>query len=204
MFNTKEKKERSLGIKLGLKAHRCNSPKCVLVRNPLRPGQHGKARRRAPSEFGQQLLEKQKMKAMYGVRDRQFQRIFEAAAKHVGATGEMLLKNLERRLDNVVYRLGLAASRSVARQLVNHGHIFVNGRKTNISSYRVEADDVISIRPQSKEHPVFKNLAETLKEYNQPVWLSLDKTKLEGKVLSEPKDLENLFDVNLVVDYYSK
>jgi len=204
MFNTKEKKERSLGVKLFLKPHRCNSPKCVTARRPQRPGLHGKAFRRALSEFGQQLLEKQKIRFTYGVRERQFEKLFNLAAKNPGVTGPMLMVFLERRLDNVVYRLGLAQSRSVARQLVGHGHIFVNGRRVSIPSYQVKIGDMIVVRPQSKDLSVFKGLADFLKNYDAPVWLVIDKEKLEGKVVSDPKDLDIPFDVNMVVDFYSK
>lgn len=204
MFNTKEKKERSLGVKLFLKPHRCSSPKCVTVRRPTRPGVHGKARRRAPSEFGQQLMEKQKIRFAYGIREAQMRRVFAAASKHKGITGEMIISFLERRLDNVVYRIGLAPSRSVGRQLIGHGHIMVNGKKVTIPSYEVKVNNVITIRPQSKDHPLFKDLAERLKQYEPPVWLVLDRDRLEGKVISLPKDFEIPFDVNLVVDYYSK
>ena len=204
MFNTKEKRERSLGTKLFLKADRCNSPKCVTVRRPQRPGLHGNAYRRQSSEFGQQLKEKQKIKFLYGIRERQFQNIFNSAAKNPGVTGEMIMKLLEKRLDNVVYRLGLAPSRSVARQLVGHGHVLVNNRRVTIPSCQVKVNDLISIRPQSKDHPILKDLAVRLKNYDPPVWLQLDKEKYESKVIAEPKDLEVPFDVNLVVDYYSK
>ena len=204
MFNTKEKRERSLGVKLFLKADRCNSPKCVTVRRPQRPGLHGNAYRRQSSEFGQQLKEKQKIKFVYGIGERQFQNIFNSAAKNPGVTGEMIMKLLEKRLDNVVYRLGLAPSRSVARQLVGHGHVLVNNRRVTIPSCQVKVNDLISIRPQSKDHPILKDLAVRLKNYDPPVWLQLDKEKYESKVIAEPKDLEVPFDVNLVVDYYSK
>jgi len=204
MFNTKEKKERALGVKLFLKAYRCNSPKCAMVRNPERPGPHGGKRRRQLSEFGLQTQEKQKIKLTYGIRENQMRQTFKKASHQEGVTGEMMINLLERRLDNVVYRLGLAPSRAVARQLVGHGHMHVNGRKVTIPSYRMAVGNVVSIRPESKDHPIFKELAETLKDYDVPVWLALDKEKLEGTVLAIPKDFEIPFDVNLVVDYYSK
>jgi small subunit ribosomal protein S4 len=116
----------------------------------------------------------------------------------------MMLAILEKRLDNVTYRLGLAPSRSVARQLVSHGHFLVNGRKTTIPSYEVKVEDVISIRPQSQKHPLFQELPVILKKYDAPVWLKLDVDKLEGKMVMQPKDFEMPFNVNLVVDYYSK
>lgn len=204
MFNTKEKRERALGTKLFLKAHRCNSPKCVLVRKPYRPGLHGQGRRRVLSEFGQQLAEKQKIKASYGIREAQMKNIFSAAMRNPGLTGNVIIQLLERRLDNVVFRLGLALSRSVARQLVGHRHILVNGKIVFAPSYLVKIKDKISIRPQSKNHPAFKDFGELLKKYEAPVWLLLDKEKLEGEMTALPKDVETPFDVNMVVDYYSK
>lgn len=203
MFDTREKKERSLGTKLFLKASRCNSPKCVTVRRPIRPGLHGKGYKNF-SEFGQQLREKQKIRFTYGIREAQMERIFQKASKNPGVTGEIILSLLERRLDNVVYRLGFSASRSVGRQLVGHGHILVNGRKVTIPSHQVRVGDIISIRPQSLNHPAFKDLADKLQKYEALVWLALDPAKLEGRIISEPKDFEAPFDVNLVVDFYAK
>ena len=204
MFDTTEKRERSLGTKLFLKAHRCNSPKCVSVRQQARPGAHGASRRGAKSEFGQQLNEKQKIRFSYGLREAQMRKVFETASKNVGITGNMITQILESRLDNVIFRLGLAPSRSVARQLINHGHIMVNGKKVTIPSYSAKVGDKLSIRPQSKDHIEFKNLAETLKKHNPPVWLSLDADKMEGKMIAKAADPDFPFDVNMVVDFYSK
>lgn len=204
MFRAKEKKERALGVKLFLKAERCSSQKCATVRRPYRPGQHGKARRRPLSEYGLQLQEKQKIRFSYGISEKNLSRIFSRAAKSTGVTGEMMLAILEKRLDNVIYRLGLAPSRSVARQLVSHGHFLVNGRKTTIPSYEVKVGNVISIRPQSQKHPLFQELPVILKKYEAPVWLKLDVDKLEGEMVMQPKDFEMPFNINLVVDYYSK
>lgn len=203
MFDTKEKKERSLGVKLFLKAERCNSGKCVTARRPNRPGAHGKSYKQL-SEFGTQLKEKQKIRFTYGLRENQMRLVVKKATSHPGVTGPLIIRILESRLDNVVYRLGFAASRSVGRQLVSHGHIMLNGRKATISSIQVRVGDVISIRPQSKDHPLFKDLGEKLKKYEAPVWLAVDADKQEGKVLSAPKDFDIPFDVNLVVDFYSK
>jgi len=203
MFNTQEKKERALGVKLFLKAHRCNSPKCAAVRKAYRPGLHGKARH-SSSEVGQQLNEKQKIKVSYGIREAQMHKVFSLAAKNPGVTGNMIVQLLERRLDNVVFRLGLAPSRSVGRQLVSHGHIMVNGRKVTIPSYLVRVGDKITIRTESKDIAQFKDLSERFKKYETPLWLSLDKEKFAGEMVSLPKDLEVPFDVNMVVDYYSK
>lgn len=204
MFNTKEKRERSLGVKLFLKPSRCASPKCVSVRRPNRPGLHGKARRRAPSEFGEQLMEKQKFQFSYGLRDGQIKRIFREALKNPAVTGQAFLALLERRLDNVIFRLGFAPSRSVARQLVGHGHIMVNGRKVTVPSFRVRVGDALTLRPESKESGSLSGIAESIKKYEPPSWLSIDKEKLEGRVLSLPKDFDQSFDVGRVVDYYSK
>ena len=163
MFNTKEKKERSLGAKLFLKAQRCNSPKCVTLRVPHPPGAHGKDRKRAPGELSSQLREKQRVRASYGIREAAMRQIVERASKNPGVTGQMIMVLLESRLDNVVYRLGFALSRSVARQLVGHGHVAVNGRRVDIPSYLVRIGDIISIRKESKDHPAFKDLAERVK-----------------------------------------
>lgn len=196
MFNTREKKERSLGVRLFLKADRCSGPKCALARNPSRPGLHGKARRRALSEVGQQLQEKQKVQYSYGIRETYLRKIFEAASKNPGVTGEMVISTLERRLDNVVYRSGFTPSRSVARQLVGHGHFLVNGKRVDIPSYLVKVGDTIKIRSQSKVNIVFK--------VEPPVWLVMDKDKMEARVDSLPKDYDMPFDINMIVDYYSK
>jgi len=204
MFNTREKKERSLGVRLFLKGDRCSGPKCAVVRNPSRPGLHGKARRRALSEVGQQLQEKQKVQYSYGIREIYLRKVFEAASKNPGVTGEMVIATLERRLDNVVYRLGFTPSRSVARQLVGHGHFLVNGKRVNIPSYLVKIGDLISIRPQSKDHIVFKDLDENFKKAEPPIWLMRDNEKMEGEMDSLPKDCEMPFDINMIVDYYSK
>ena len=205
MFDTKEKRERSLGTKLFLKAGRCASPKCVMIRRPSRPGIHGHTRRRKmPSEHAQLLQEKQKFKFAYGLREAQLRRLFAVALKKPGVTGELFLSLLERRLDNVVYRLGFAPSRSVARQLVGHGHILVNARKVTVSSYAVQVGDIVAIRPQSKNHPVFRDLEASLKKYDPPVWLAVDPEKTEGRVIALPKDFDMPFNVNMVVDFYSK
>lgn len=204
MFNTSEKKERSLGVKLFLKANRCNSAKCVTVRRPQKPGIHGNARRRGLSEYGQLLNEKQKIRFSYGLRESQLRKVFETASRNPGVTGEMMMQLLERRLDNAVFRIGLAPSRSVARQLVSHGHILVNGKKVTIPSYLLRTGDKLAIRPQSKDNPVFKDLNITLKKSEPPVWLNMDVEKYEGRVVALPKDFDLPFDVNMVVDYYSK
>ncbi|MDE2001720.1 MAG: 30S ribosomal protein S4 [Patescibacteria group bacterium] len=203
MFNTKEKKERSLGANLFLKAHRCNSPKCVHTRKGYRPGQHGQARH-SVSDYGQLLNEKQKVRVSYGLRESSLARLFRTASKNPGNTANLFVQLLERRIDNAVFRMGLAPSRAVARQFISHGHIMLNGRKHTIPSYEVHVGDKLSVRPQSRNDAAFKELSESLKKYETPAWLRLDREKLEGEVVSLPKDQEVPFDVNLVIDYYSK
>lgn len=197
-----EKKERSLGIKLSLKGDRCNSPKCALIRKPYRPGQHGKKLRKL-SEFGIQLREKQKMRFSYGLTEKQLEKVFKEAEKKTGVTADEMMKILESRLDNVIFRLGFAPSRTSSKQLVGHGHFMVNGRKVTIPSYRVRIGDIINIRLESKNHPSFKNLTDQLKNYEVPIWLGLDKNILEGTVIEKPAKIPQLFDINIVVDYYS-
>ncbi len=204
MIGPKEKKERALGVKLFLKAYRSATPKSAMVRKPYRPGQHGKARRRALSEFGQQLLEKQKIMVSYGLRDTQMRKTFKEALGGKEAVSDAIVNLLERRLDNVVYRLGFAPSRIMARQFVSHGHILVNGRKVTIPSYRVKIGDVIVIKSASLSRLIFKDLAANIKKYEAPGWLTIDKEKLEGKIKSLPRDIEIPFDIGLVVDYYSR
>lgn len=204
MFDTREKKERSLGTRLFLKAFRSSSPKSAMVRRPHRPGLHGKDHRRAPSEFARQLREKQKFKYTYGLREAQMRLVFRKASKSPKVTGPTIVALLERRLDNVVYRLGIAPSRSIARQLVGHGHIMVNGKRVDIPSYAVKVKDKITIREQSRNHPLFKELAATLKKQQTPTWMTLDPDKVEGVITSAPKDFDIPFDIALVVDYYSK
>lgn len=193
-----EKKERALGTKLFLKAERCNSPKCVTVRRPYRPGIHGQ-KRHSVSEFGRQLKEKQKIQISYGLSNRQMQKLFKK-------NPEAVVKLLEARLDRVVYLLGLAASPRIARQLVSHGHIVLNGRKVTIPSHRVRIGDVVGIHPSSKPLKIFEDLGARLKQYEPPAWLQLDKNTFEGKCLAEPDPANTAFnfDTNLVVQFYSR
>ena len=204
MFDTREKKERSVGTRLFLKPFRSQSPKAAMVRRPQRPGMHGKAHRRAPSEFSQQLSEKQKIKYTYGLREAQLRNTFKKAMKSPATTGPLFMSLLERRLDSALFRLGFAPSRSVARQLIGHGHIQVNGKRVKAPSFQVRPKDVISIRPASKAHPLFKDLSERLAKVETPSWLQLDAPQAEGKVTALPRDFEMPFDIGLVVDYYSK
>jgi small subunit ribosomal protein S4 len=202
---------RREGLKLYLKGERCFSPKCPIVqRQPAKnfpPGQHGTKRTRRPSEFGLQLREKQKIRRMYGVMERQFKQHFEEAERRDGVTGENLLRILEMRLDNVVYRLNFAGSRKQARQLVRHGHFVVNGRKTNIPSFIVRPEDVIAVRPQSRELEYFRVLAEIAGSMSPPEWMSRDLPELSGRVLNAPtREQIEIPPVNeqLIVEYYSR
>ncbi|MCM8750553.1 30S ribosomal protein S4 [Thermomicrobiaceae bacterium CFH 74404] len=202
---------RREGMKLYLKGERCLGPKCPIVkRQPNRnypPGQHGQKRTRRPSEYALQLREKQRLKRLYGILERQFRRHFEEAERRPGLTGENLLQILERRLDNVVYRLGFADSRRQARQLVTHGHFLVNGRKTDIPSYLVRPGDIIAVRPQSREREYFKVVQETAQSKPVPAWLTRDLETMSGRVVSLPAaDQIDIPAINtqLVVEYYSR
>ena len=202
---------RREGMKLYLKGERCIGPKCPIVkRSPQRnfpPGQHGQKRTRRPSEHGLQLREKQKIRRFYGIMERQFRKHFQAAARQGGVTGENLLRILEMRLDNVVYRLGFADSRPQARQLVRHGHFWVNGRKTDVPSYACRPGDVIEIRPQSRDKEYFKVVAEVLNSRRVPDWLTMSPTEMSGQVVSPPtRDQIDIPSVNeqLVVEFYSR
>lgn len=196
---------RREGIKLFLKGERCMTKKCAIERRPNPPGPH-QQRRRKPSEYGLQLREKQKARRIYGVLERQFRKTFSEASKRAGMTGETLLRFLELRLDNVVYRLGLAANREQARQLVTHGHFDVNGRKTNIASFRVRVGDTIKVRDRSRRLTYFKDVSETLRQKPVPQWLSMQTDALSGSVLSLPErsDCDQSVREQLIVEYYSR
>ncbi len=204
MARVLEKKERSLGAQLSIRGDRAVSPKRALIRKPYPPGQHGKQYRRKPSEFGSQLREKQKLKFSYGLTNKQLKKIFQDAAKSKDSAIKIITNTLEGRLDNVIMRLGFVPSRSIGKQIVSHGHILVNGKKVTTSSYAVRPGDVITIKPASRNISFFQDLGEKLKSYDTPPWLSLNTTTFEGKVESHPKDVEFPFNINLIVDYYSK
>ncbi|MCL5012344.1 MAG: 30S ribosomal protein S4 [Patescibacteria group bacterium] len=204
LLPAKEKKERALGTRLGLKPFRSLSPKAAMVRRPYRPGVHGSKRVRAGSEFKLQLMEKQKMKVSYGLTETQLQRVFEyAISNKKEPVLNSILDKLESRLDSVVYRMGLAPSRIVGRQLVNHGHFMVNGRKVTIPSYHVRVGDVVSVRESSKTMPLFKDLKNTLKG-NKESWIKVNEQEITGTVVAKPEHIELPFNLNLVVDYYAR
>jgi small subunit ribosomal protein S4 len=196
---------RREGLKLFLKGGRCYTKKCSFERRPTPPGQHG-VRRRKVGDYGLQLREKQKVRRVYGVLEKQFRNYFIEATRHSGVTGEALLQSLELRLDNVVFRLGFAPSRAAARQLVAHGHFAVNDVATNIPSYRLRIGDRIEVRESHKERELFKTVKETLRSHQAPEWLSLDPAKLSGSVLAVPRrdQMPPEFNEQLVVEYYSR
>lgn len=201
---------RREGEKLFLKGARCLSPKCSVERRTYPPGQHGKDaqfRRGRGSDYALQLREKQKARRVYGILERQFRRYFREALRRPGLTGSNLLSILESRLDNVVYRLGWADSRAHARQLVQHGHIKVNGRRTNIPSYLVRPNDVVAIRDESRSRQYFKELRAYMEDRPQaPEWLSVNIGAMEGTVLRIPerRDVDLPLNEQLIVEYYSR
>ena len=194
---------RREGQKLFLKGDRCYSTKCAMERRGYAPGQHGQGRSKA-SDYALQLREKQKTKRFYGLQETQFRNLFDKADRKSGITGENLLIMLETRLDNVVFRLGFASSRKEARQLVNHGHLTVNGKKVNIPSYTVKPGDVIKVKEKSTNSPKFKEVKEMT--ITVPEWVSVDVEKLEGKVLSVPtrEQIDTPVAEHLIVELYSK
>lgn len=194
---------RREGIKLFLKADKCYSDKCPVSKRAYAPGQHGQSRKKL-SNYGVQLREKQKAKRIYGVLETQFREYYEKAERKRGITGESLLRMLETRLDNIVFRLGFASSRPEARQLVRHGHFNVNGKRVDIPSYQVSVGDVIAVREGSRSSEKFKGLADLAK--TTPQWLTVDMDKLEGKVVAEPKreDIDIPVQETLIVELYSK
>ena len=196
---------RREAMKLFLKGDRCFTNKCAIERRNFPPGQHGKRRSKILG-YGIQLREKQKLKRFYGVLEGQFRLTFEAAERMRGVTGENLLSLLERRLDNVVHRLGFSGSRAQARQLVRHGHVRVNGKKVNVPSYVVVAGAVVSVKEKSKANPLIAGAVETAKGRGVPAWLELNASEFQGKVLALPKREDVALQVNekLIVELYSK
>ena len=195
---------RREGCKLFLKGDRCYSAKCSFTKRPVAPGQHGQSRKKL-SEYGVQLREKQKVKRAYGMQEGQFRSYFEDAVKMKGVTGANLLSLLERRLDNVVYRLGIGESKPQARQFVLHGHITVNGKKVDIPSFRVNVGDVIAVKETSASKERFKQIAEQSAR-TLPKWLTFDLEKLTGTVVALPErdDIDLTIEEHLIVELYSK
>ena len=189
-----------------LKGAKCFSEKCPIEKRNFAPGQHGKDRKAKVVGYGLQLREKQKTKRIYFTLEQQFRNYFERAARKPGVTGELLLQQLERRLDNVVYRLGLATSRRQARQLVRHGHIQVNGRKVNIPSYEVSAGEEVGLRERSRKLLVMEGLREQTSHLSVAPWLEVDRENFKGRVLALPKreDVNAPINEQLIVELYSK
>ena len=196
---------RREGTKLFLKGERCMTGKCALDRRSTAPGQHGAANKKV-KEYGMQMREKQKAKRYYGVLEKQFLNYFKEADRKEGITGENLLKLLECRLDNVVYRMGMAESRKEARQLVLHVHFLLNGKKVNIPSMLIKVGDVITVNPTSKNSPKFKELVEGIDSKLCPKWLEVDKENITAKVIALPsrEDIDFPFEEQLIVELYSK
>ncbi len=196
---------RREGQKLYLKSERCFTPKCPVERRSYAPGEHGQSKKKI-SEYGVQLREKQKARRIYGVLETQFRRYFRLAAKKKGVTGETLLQLLERRLDNVVYRLGFGGSRPEARQMVRHGHFRVNGRKVNIPSFLVKEGDIVEVAERTRELPKMKRLVEIAKSRAVPEWLELDADNMRAKVARLPRreEIDVPIQEHLIVELYSK
>jgi len=197
---------RREGEKLFLRGSRCYTDKCSFTRRGYPPGQHGKAGRRKLTSYATQLREKQKVKAIYGILEAQFRRFFQEAVRMPGATGENLLILLERRLDNVIYQLGFASSRTQARQIVKHGHILINGKKVDIPSYLVKPNQVITLSEKMRKNPFVKRALEERDPEKITGWLKLDRENMTGTVLRLPKreDITIPLQENLIVELYSK
>ena len=197
---------RRQGEKLFLKGTKCQTEKCAASKRAYPPGQHGQGRRQKLSNYGVQLKEKQKVKRIYGVLERQFRKYFEIASKTKGVTGKVLLQLLERRLDNVVFRMGLGISRSQARQMVRHNLIAVNSRRVNIPSYLVDQDDLIEVRAKDKAKVKIKDNLELSKDRTVPSWLEFSAADMKGKVLRLPEktDIQQPIQEQLIVELYSK
>ena len=209
MINLKCKICRRLGVKLFLKGEKCLSPKCPMVRKAYPPGQRRKRRPTPLSEYGKELREKQKLKNWYNLGERQFKNYVKKVLDRRGKvedTSELLIKILEIRLDNVVFRLGLSASRLQARQLVSHGHFLVNGKSIDTPSYQVKNGDIILVKPQKIKKANFQNLKNLLKKYKPPSWLELNAEKLEGRVIGEPtiEEAAPPVEVSSIFEYYSR
>jgi len=197
---------RRQGMKLFLKGQRCYTDKCAFERRAYGPGQHGQRRRRKPTEYGIQLREKQKAKAIYGVLERQFKNYYKEADRQKGVTGDNLMRLLERRLDNIVYRLGFAPSRSAARELIVHGHFEVNGRKVDVPSYLVRAGDEISVRQRSMRIPEIRMSVDAKAGVGTVDWLELDPKRFSGRVLDLPSrdQIPTPINEQLIVNFYSR
>ncbi len=194
---------RREGCKLFLKGEKCTTKKCPMERRPVAPGQHGAGRKRV-TQYGTQLREKQKVKKAYGILENQFRKYYEEAERMKGVTGENMLSLIERRLDNVVYRMGIGSSRSECRQIVNHRQITVNGKTVNIPSYRVKVGDIIAVKENKKDLEMFKQLKGM--KIVMPKWLEFDSNELVGKVIALPtrEDIDLNIQEHLIIELYSR
>lgn len=206
MAKVLEKVERRLGEKLFIKGDRCAGPKCASVRRSYAPGAHGKARRREPSEFGALMREKQKIRYVYGLDDRDIKKYIVIADAQKGVFRANVLKLLERRLDNVVFRLGFADSRRMARQAVSHGHITINGKRASTPSYQVKRGEIVSIKSRALASGLFKGLDERFRSFETPRWLTLDKGKKTGTMTADPEadDIQTSVDITKIKEFYSR
>lgn len=209
MTNAKCRICRRAGVKLFLRGEKCFSLKCPMIKRAYPPGQRGKRRKTPLSEYGRQLREKQKLKAIYNLKERQFKNYIKeilAKKKKIEDVSEALIKVLESRLDNVVFRLGMTKSRPQARQLVSHGYFLINGKPVNIPSFRVKKGDIISIKPQKIKKVIVENIKNFLKTYKTPSWLKLNSEKLEGEVIGEPtlKEVAPPVEISTIFEFYSK
>jgi small subunit ribosomal protein S4 len=198
---------RREGMKLFLKGERCHSEKCAIEKRNFAPGQHGKDKKAKIVGYGLQLREKQKARRYYQVLEGQFRNLYEKAVNQKGITGELMLAMLEKRLDNVLYRMGLATSRAQGRQLVRHGHVIVNGHKVNIPSFTVKTGDVVEIREKSKNNPFILSSRDATAHTPSPAWLEVDREALRARVLQQPKREELVqiqLNEQLIVELYSK
>jgi len=206
MLDARCKKCRRSSQKLFLKGERCYTTKCAMVKKPYAPGVHGKKRRAALSEYGTQLAEKQKLRLIYGLREKQLKNYFKAASKIKGVLTEIILRKLETRIDNVIFRAGLAESRIKARQIVSHGHVILNNRRITIPSIELKKGDVLEIKASSLKKPIFAGLEIKIKKYNPPSWISLDKENFKISISHLPlkEDIESPVDLQMIVEYYSR
>jgi small subunit ribosomal protein S4 len=205
-LEAKCKQCRREGEKLYLKGDRCFTAKCAISRRPFKPGQHGPTSRTRPTPYGIQLREKQKAKNTYGLMEKQFRNYFDKSKSKVGNTASFLVQMLEMRLDNVVFRLGFAKSRALARQIVGHGHVRVNGKKVNVPSYQTKPGDVVTLSAGISKSKLMEGGEERLAKHQAPSWLHYDGAASSGKVLTKPEgaDLKQNFDPKLIVEFYSR
>ena len=209
MKDSKCKICRRLGVKLFLKGEKCLSPKCTMVKRSYPPGEKKKRRPSPPSEYGKELREKQKLKNWYNLRERQFKKYVKETLKSRGRVEDatvLLIRKLESRLDNIVFRLGFAPSRAQAKQLVSHGHFLVNGKRIDIPSHHVKKGDVISFSSKSQKKNIFQTIKNSLKKYKTSSWLKLDVEKMEGEVLNEPaiEEVAPPVEISTIFEFYSK